>query len=64
MEGLGPPFLVKGGDPMLKRYIINGKEFQYEEGKQPEGAAEVRPVKAAEPLNKAVRPANKKAVKK
>ena len=49
---------------MLKRYIINGKEFQYEEGEQPEGAVEVRQVKAAEPLNKAVRPANKKAVKK
>ena len=50
---------------MLKRYIINGKEYQYEEGEQPEGAIEVRPVKAAEPQNKAVKPANKakKAVK-
>ena len=54
---------------MLKRYIVNGKEYQYEEGEQPEGAVELRPEKkAAEPLNKAVKPAaNKsrsKAVKK
>lgn len=51
---------------MLKRYIVNGLEFQYEEGEQPKGAVEIRPErKAAEPLNKAVKPANKaKAVKK
>lgn len=50
---------------MLKRYIVNGMEFQYEEGEQPKGAVEVLPEKAAEPLNKAVKPANKtKAVKK
>lgn len=49
---------------MLKRYIVNGLEYQYEEGEQPKGAVEIQPVKAAEPLNKAVRPANKKAVKK
>ena len=46
---------------MLKRYIVNGMEFQYEEGEQPAGAVEVKPEeKAAEPLNKAVKPANKK----
>ena len=61
-----PVFVMKGGDPMLKRYIVNGLEFQYEEGTQPKGAVEVKPEKkAAEPLNKAVKPANKtKAVKK
>jgi hypothetical protein len=51
---------------MLKRYIVNGMEFQYEEGEQPAGAVEVKPEKkkAAEPQNKAVKPANKaKAVK-
>ena len=50
---------------MLKRYIVNGMEFQYEEGEQPAGAVEVQPEKkAAEPQNKAVKPANKaKAVK-
>ena len=49
---------------MLKRYIVNGLEFQYEEGTQPAGAVEVKE-KAAEPMNKAVKPANKaKAVKK
>lgn len=51
---------------MLKRYIVNDLEFQYEEGTQPKGAVEVKPEKkAAEPLNKVVTPANKtKAVKK
>lgn len=52
---------------MLKRYIVNGMEFQYEEGEQPAGAVEVKPEKkAAEPLNKVVKPANKvrKAAKK
>ena len=50
---------------MLKRYIVNGMEFQYEEGEQPVGDVEVKPEKkAAEPQNKAVKPANKaKAVK-
>lgn len=49
---------------MLKRYIYKGKEWQYEEGEQPKGAVELRP-KAAEPLNKAVKPANKnRAVRK
>lgn len=48
---------------MLKDYIVNGKQYQYEEGKQPEGAVEVK--KAVEPSEKAVKPANKarKAVK-
>lgn len=47
---------------MLKNYLINGKQFQYEEGEQPEGAVELKaepPVKAAEPVNKARKPANK-----
>jgi hypothetical protein len=63
---------------MLKQYIINGKQYQYREGEQPEGAVELKkavkppekaaepPVKVAEPKNKAVRPANKtrRAVRK
>lgn len=28
---------------MLKRYLINGKEWQYEEGEQPTGAVELEP---------------------
>ena len=50
---------------MLKKYIVNGKQFIYKEGEQPEGAVEVRrakpETKAAEPANKAVKPANKAA---
>ena len=57
---------------MLKQYIINGKQYQYEEGEQPEGAVELKKpvksaVKAVEPPNKAVRKAankTRKAVKK
>lgn len=53
---------------MLKRYIVNGKEYQYEEGEQPKGAVEIQlEKKAAESLmNKVVKPANKvrKVVKK
>lgn len=46
---------------MLKEYIIDGKQYQYEEGEQPENAVEV---KAVEPPKKAVKPANKsRAVK-
>ena len=46
---------------MLKDYIVNGKQYQYEEGEQPDGAVEV---KAVEPPKKAVKPANKaRAVK-
>ena len=51
---------------MLKSYLWRGVEWQFEEGKQPEGAVELKPTKkAAEPLkNKAVKPTNKtKAVK-
>ena len=51
---------------MLKTYLINGKQWQYEEGEQPAGAVEVfkvGPVKAEpkpEPVQKAVeKPANK-----
>ena len=30
---------------MLKQYIINGKQWQFEEGEQPEGAVELKAVK-------------------
>ena len=56
---------------MLKQYIVNGKQWQYEEGEQPEGAVEVKkavkpPAKAVKPVVKALKPANKarKAAKK
>lgn len=61
---------------MLKQYIINGKQYQYREGEQPEGAVELKKAvkppkkevepKAVEPKNKTVRPANKsrRAVRK
>lgn len=54
---------------MLKHYIYNGVEWQFEEGEQPAGAVELKRTvepskKAAGPANKAVKPANKrKAVK-
>lgn len=41
---------------MLKKYLYKGKEWQFEEGKQPAGAVEVKTKKPTE--NKA-----KKAVK-
>lgn len=41
---------------MLKVYKIDGYTYQYEEGTQPSNAVEV---KALEPKNKAVKPANK-----
>lgn len=52
---------------MLKQYIVNGHQYQYEEGEQPAGAVElvakrkaVKPSEKAEkPANKAVKPANK-----
>jgi hypothetical protein len=49
---------------MLKNYLINGKQWQFEEGTQPEGAVEVKAVDP--PKNKAKKPVNKarKAVKK
>ena len=42
---------------MLKDYIVGGKQYQYEEGTQPERAVEVKKV---EPQDKAVKPQNKK----
>ena len=50
---------------MLKQYIINGKQWQYEEGEQPEGAVELGK-KTVEPSTKVRKTANKtrKAVKK
>ena len=53
------------GDRM-KKYLYEGAVWLFEEGRQPAGAVEVKPEKkAAEQLNKAVKPANKtKAVKK
>jgi hypothetical protein len=47
---------LKGGENMLKNYIVDGRQYQFEEGTQPEGAVEV---KAVEPSTKAVKPANK-----
>ena len=44
---------------MIKVYSINGRLFRYEEGKQPEGAVEFKPVEA-----KAVPEVANKAVKK
>ena len=42
---------------MLKIYIINGKEWQYEEGEQPKGAVEKKPEDKSNktPANKARR---------
>ena len=47
---------------MLKYYLINGKEWQYEEGEQPDGAIELHAEKTAtapEVKIKAVTPKNK-----
>ena len=45
---------------MLKDYILNGLQFQFEEGQEPAGAIPVEPKKkAVEPPKKAVKPANK-----
>jgi hypothetical protein len=48
---------------MLKYYMVNGHEYQYEEGEQPAGAVELMKEKpkqkAEEPENKAAKPANK-----
>ena len=38
---------------MLRDYIVNGRQYQFEEGTQPEGAVEVK--KAVEPSDKAVK---------
>ena len=45
---------------MLKQYIVNGKQYQYEEGEQPEGAVELKR-KTVQPSEKAAKPANKAA---
>lgn len=42
---------------MLKEYIVDGRQYQYEEGTQPKDAVEVKKV---EPQDKAARPQNKK----
>lgn len=42
---------------MLKNYIVNGKQYQFEEGEQPKDAVEV---KAAKTQDKAAKPQNKK----
>jgi hypothetical protein len=54
---------------MLKLYLVNGKQFQFEEGEQPEGAVELKAekpekkkaedVKVYKPANKARRTAKK-----
>lgn len=43
---------------MIKEYMYNGKQYQFEENDAPEGAVELK--KAVEPSNKAVKPANKR----
>ena len=57
----GPAWLslfLKGGEAdMMKEYIVNGRQYQFEEGEQPDGAVEVKKV---EPQDKAVKPQNKK----
>ena len=42
----------------MKRYMVNGSEFWYDEGKQPVGAIEV---KAEKPADKQQAPATKEA---
>ncbi len=48
---------------MLKNYLFNGVQFQFEEGEQPKGAVELNTVKPSEkavkPEDKAVKPSNK-----
>lgn len=47
---------------VLKIYKYRGSTFQFEEGKQPVGAVEVKPeesVKARKPANKSRKPADK-----
>lgn len=49
---------LKGGEAdMMKEYVVNGRQYQFEEGEQPDGAVEVKKV---EPQDKAVKPQNKK----
>ena len=42
---------------MMKEYVVNGRQYQFKEGEQPDGAVEVKKV---EPQDKAVKPQNKK----
>jgi hypothetical protein len=52
------PSAMKGGETdMMKDYIVGGRQYQFEEGTQPENAVEVKKV---EPQDKAVKPQNKK----
>lgn len=51
-----PSALKDGETDMMKDYMVNGRQYQFEEGTQPENAVEVKKV---EPQNKAVKPANK-----
>jgi len=48
---------------MLKDYIVNGKQYQFEEGKQPTGAVLLKSEnpsdKAEEPAEKAEEPSDK-----
>ena len=44
---------------MLKSYVINGKEWQFEEGEQPADAVELAEKAQAEPETKPDKPANK-----
>ena len=45
---------------MLKEYIVNGKQYQYEEGEQPAGAVEVQKTNPEEDADtKIYKPANK-----
>lgn len=44
---------------MLKVYEIDGKQWQFEEGKQPRGAVEVERKAVEPPVTKAAKPANK-----
>lgn len=48
---------------MLKYYVVNGKQYQYEEGEQPAGAGELIPLEKVKPSEKAETPANKAAAK-
>jgi len=58
---------LKGGETMLKIYIVDGRTYQFQEGEQPGGAIEVKAEpseKAEKPETKAAKPANKsRAVK-
>lgn len=47
----------------MKNYIVNGKQYQFEEGKQPAGAVEVvaKEEKKAEPSEKMAQPVANKA---